>query len=93
MSLAGIGILQVLLQPSFFGGPEQCFDVIWLLFRVSTAVEATLAQIYKEKHLGSVSWRSRFYIERGLGGNGLPFCSLLFYNLRVYCQGVQAVQG
>jgi Na+/alanine symporter len=41
-------------------------------------VEATLAQIYKEKHLGTVSWRSSFYIERGLGGNGLPFCSHSF---------------
>jgi Na+/alanine symporter len=35
-------------------------------FGASTAVEATLAQIYKEKHLGEFRGGPAFYIERGL---------------------------
>jgi AGCS family alanine or glycine:cation symporter len=47
---------------------ELYFGCGWLLFLASTAfVEATLAQIYKEKHLGEFRGGPAFYIERGLG--------------------------
>jgi Na+/alanine symporter len=40
---------------------DGCF---WSKYRF---VEATLAQIYKEKHLGEFRGGPAFYIERGLG--------------------------
>lgn len=72
MSLAGrvgTGNIAGVATAIAFGGPGAMFWM-WMVafFGASTAfVEATLAQIYKEKHLGQFRGGPAFYIERGLG--------------------------
>jgi Na+/alanine symporter len=56
-------------------------DVDGCFFGASTAfVEATLAQIYKEKHLGEFRGGPAFYIERGLGEMVCCFICRGFYH-------------
>jgi AGCS family alanine or glycine:cation symporter len=69
-----------------FGGPELYFDVDGCFFGASTAfVEATLAQIYKEKHLGEFRGGPAFYIERGLG---VKWFAVLFAVVSIISAGV-----
>lgn len=72
MSLAGrvgTGNIAGVATAIAFGGPGAMFWMWMVAFLgASTAfVEATLAQIYKEKHLGQFRGGPAFYIERGLG--------------------------
>jgi AGCS family alanine or glycine:cation symporter len=72
MSLAGrvgTGNIAGVATAIAFGGPGALFWMWMVAFLgASTAfVEATLAQIYKEKHLGEFRGGPSFYIERGLG--------------------------
>jgi AGCS family alanine or glycine:cation symporter len=72
MSLAGrvgTGNIAGVATAIAFGGPGAMFWMWTVAFLgASTAfVEATLAQIYKEKHLGQFRGGPAFYIERGLG--------------------------
>ncbi|MGA9638198.1 MAG: alanine/glycine:cation symporter family protein [Flavobacterium sp.] len=72
MSLAGrvgTGNISGVATAIAFGGPGALFWMWMVAFLgASTAfVEATLAQIYKEKHLGQFRGGPAFYIERGLG--------------------------
>jgi Na+/alanine symporter len=55
---------------------------MWMVafFGASTALEATLAQIYKEKHLGEFRGGPAFYIERGLGVKWFAFICRGFYH-------------
>jgi AGCS family alanine or glycine:cation symporter len=46
-----------------FGGPGAILDVDGCFFWSKYFVEATLAQIYKEKHLGEFRGGPAFYIE------------------------------
>jgi AGCS family alanine or glycine:cation symporter len=72
MSLAGrvgTGNIAGVATAIAFGGPGAMFWMWMVAFLgASTAfIEATLAQIYKEKHLGQFRGGPAFYIERGLG--------------------------
>ena len=72
MSLAGrvgTGNIAGVATAIGFGGPGALFWMWMVAFLgASTAfIEATLAQIYKEKHLGQFRGGPAFYIERGLG--------------------------
>jgi AGCS family alanine or glycine:cation symporter len=60
---------------------------MWMVaFFASTAfVEATLAQIYKEKHLGEFRGGPAFYIERGLG---VKWFAVLFAVVSIISAGV-----
>jgi AGCS family alanine or glycine:cation symporter len=61
-------------------------DVDGCFFGASTAfVEATLAQIYKEKHLGEFRGGPAFYIERGLG---VKWFAVLFAVVSIISAGV-----
>jgi AGCS family alanine or glycine:cation symporter len=48
-----------------FGGPGAMFWMWMVAFgsKYTACHKATLAQIYKEKHLGTVSWGASVYIE------------------------------
>jgi AGCS family alanine or glycine:cation symporter len=60
-------------------------------FGASTALEATLAQIYKEKHLGEFRGGPAFYIERGLGVKWFVlFAVVSIISAGVLLPGVQA---
>ena len=77
-----------------FGGPGAMFWM-WLVafLGASTAfIEATLAQIYKEKHLGELRGGPAFYIERGLGVKwfGVLFAIVSVISAGVLLPGVQA---
>ena len=77
-----------------FGGPGAMFWM-WLVafLGASTAfIEATLAQIYKEKHLGQLRGGPAFYIERGLGVKwfGVLFAVVSVISAGVLLPGVQA---
>ena len=77
-----------------FGGPGAMFWM-WLVafLGASTAfIEATLAQIYKEKHLGELRGGPAFYIERGLvvKGFGVLFAIVSVISAGVLLPGVQA---
>ena len=68
---------------------------MWLVafLGASTAfIEATLAQIYKEKHLGQLRGGPAFYIERGLGVKwfGVLFAVVSVISAGVLLPGVQA---
>lgn len=77
-----------------FGGPGAMFWM-WLVafLGASTAfIEAVLAQIYKEKHLGELRGGPAFYIERGLGVKwfGVLFAIISVISAGVLLPGVQA---
>jgi AGCS family alanine or glycine:cation symporter len=66
--------------------PELYFGCGWLLFWSKYRfVEATLAQIYKEKHLGEFRGGPAFYIERGLG---VKWFAVLFAVVSIISAGV-----
>jgi AGCS family alanine or glycine:cation symporter len=72
MTLAGrigTGNIAGVAMAIAFGGPGALFWMWMVAFLgASTAfIEATLAQIYKETHLGQFRGGPSFYIERGLG--------------------------
>jgi AGCS family alanine or glycine:cation symporter len=89
MSLAGrvgTGNIAGVATAIAFGGPGALFWM-WMVafFGASTAfVEATLAQIYKEKHLGEFRGGPAFYIERGLG---VKWFSVLFAVVSIISAG------
>lgn len=97
MSLAGrvgTGNIAGVATAIAFGGPGALFWM-WMVafFGASTAfVEATLAQIYKEKHLGEFRGGPAFYIERGLGVKwfGVLFAIVSIVSAGVLLPGVQA---
>ena len=97
MSLAGrvgTGNIAGVATAIAFGGPGAMFW-IWLVafLGASTAfIEATLAQIYKEKHLGQLRGGPAFYIERGLGVKwfGVLFAVVSVISAGVLLPGVQA---
>ena len=90
MSLAGrvgTGNIAGVATAIAFGGPGAMFWM-WLVafLGASTAfVEATLAQIYKEKHQGEFRGGPAFYIERGLG---VKWFAVLFAVVSVISAGV-----
>lgn len=97
MSLAGrvgTGNIAGVATAIAFGGPGAMFWM-WLVafLGASTAfVEATLAQIYKEKHLGEFRGGPAFYIERGLGVKwfGVLFAIVSVISAGLLLPGVQA---
>ena len=97
MSLAGrvgTGNIAGVATAIAFGGPGAMFWM-WMVafFGASTAfVEATLAQIYKEKHLGQFRGGPAFYIERGLGVKwfGILFAIVSVISAGLLLPGVQA---
>ena len=97
MSLAGrvgTGNIAGVATAIAFGGPGAMFWM-WLVafLGASTAfIEATLAQIYKEKHLGEFRGGPAFYIERGLGAKwfGVLFAIVSVISAGVLLPGVQA---
>lgn len=97
MSLAGrvgTGNIAGVATAIAFGGPGAMFWM-WLVafLGASTAfIEATLAQIYKEKHLGEFRGGPAFYIERGLGMKwfGVLFAVVSVISAGVLLPGVQA---
>ena len=97
MSLAGrvgTGNIAGVATAIAFGGPGAMFWM-WMVafFGASTAfVEATLAQIYKEKHLGQFRGGPAFYIERGLGVKwfGILFAVVSVISAGLLLPGVQA---
>jgi AGCS family alanine or glycine:cation symporter len=97
MSLAGrvgTGNIAGVATAIAFGGPGAMFWM-WLVafLGASTAfIEATLAQIYKEKHLGQFRGGPAFYIERGLGVKwfGVLFAIVSVISAGVLLPGVQA---
>ncbi|MEC5164730.1 AGCS family alanine or glycine:cation symporter [Flavobacterium sp. PL11] len=90
MSLAGrvgTGNIAGVATAIAFGGPGAMFWM-WLVafLGASTAfIEATLAQIYKEKHQGQFRGGPAFYIERGLG---VKWFAVLFAVVSVISAGV-----
>jgi len=97
MSLAGrvgTGNIAGVATAIAFGGPGAMFWMWMVAFLgASTAfVEATLAQIYKEKHLGEFRGGPAFYIERGLGVKwfGVLFAIVSVISAGVLLPGVQA---
>ena len=97
MSLAGrvgTGNIAGVATAIAFGGPGAMFWM-WLVafLGASTAfIEATLAQIYKEKHLGEFRGGPAFYIERGLGVKwfGVLFAIVSVISAGILLPGVQA---
>lgn len=97
MSLAGrvgTGNIAGVATAIAFGGPGAMFWM-WLVafLGASTAfIEAVLAQIYKEKHLGELRGGPAFYIERGLGVKwfGVLFAIISVISAGVLLPGVQA---
>jgi AGCS family alanine or glycine:cation symporter len=90
MSLAGrvgTGNIAGVATAIAFGGPGAMFWMWMVAFLgASTAfVEATLAQIYKEKHLGEFRGGPSFYIERGLG---VKWFAVLFAVVSIFSAGV-----
>ena len=90
MSLAGrvgTGNIAGVATAITFGGPGALFWMWVVAFLgASTAfVEATLAQIYKEKHLGQFRGGPAFYIERGLG---VKWFAILFAIVSVISAGI-----
>ena len=97
MSLAGrvgTGNIAGVATAIAFGGPGAMFWMWMVAFLgASTAfVEATLAQIYKEKHLGQFRGGPAFYIERGLGVKwfGVLFAVVSVISAGLLLPGVQA---
>jgi len=97
MSLAGrvgTGNIAGVATAIAFGGPGAMFWMWMVAFLgASTAfIEATLAQIYKEKHLGEFRGGPAFYIERGLGVKwfGVLFAIVSAVSAGVLLPGVQA---
>lgn len=97
MSLAGrvgTGNIAGVATAIAFGGPGAMFWMWMVAFLgASTAfVEATLAQIYKEKHLGQFRGGPAFYIERGLGVKwfGILFAVVSVISAGLLLPGVQA---
>lgn len=97
MSLAGrvgTGNIAGVATAIAFGGPGALFWMWMVAFLgASTAfVEATLAQIYKEKHMGEFRGGPAFYIERGLGVKwfGVLFAIVSIISAGVLLPGVQA---
>ncbi|WPR70063.1 alanine/glycine:cation symporter family protein [Flavobacterium sp. NG2] len=97
MSLAGrvgTGNIAGVATAIAFGGPGALFWMWMVAFLgASTAfVEATLAQIYKEKHLGQFRGGPSFYIETGLGAKwfGVLFAIVTVISAGVLLPGVQA---
>ncbi len=97
MSLAGrvgTGNIAGVATAIAFGGPGAMFWMWTVAFLgASTAyVEATLAQIYKEKHLGEFRGGPAFYIERGLKMKwfGILFAVVSVVSAGVFLPGVQA---
>lgn len=97
MSLAGrvgTGNIAGVATAIAFGGPGAMFWMWTVAFLgASTAyVEATLAQIYKEKHLGEFRGGPAFYIERGLGMKwfGILFAIVSVVSAGAFLPGVQA---
>ncbi|OCB77912.1 alanine/glycine:cation symporter family protein [Flavobacterium crassostreae] len=97
MSLAGrvgTGNIAGVATAIAFGGPGAMFWMWMVAFLgASTAfVEATLAQIYKEKHLGQFRGGPAFYIERGLGIKwfGILFAVVSVISAGLLLPGVQA---
>jgi AGCS family alanine or glycine:cation symporter len=90
MSLAGrvgTGNIAGVATAIAFGGPGALFWM-WMVafFGASTAfVEATLAQIYKENHLGEFRGGPAFYIERGLG---VKWFAILFAVVSIISAGI-----
>ncbi|MEL1242322.1 alanine/glycine:cation symporter family protein [Flavobacterium flavipallidum] len=89
MSLAGrigTGNIAGVATAIFMGGPGAMFWMWMVAFLgASTAyVEAALAQIYKEKHLGEFRGGPSFYIERGLG---MKWFAVLFAVITVISTG------
>lgn len=90
MSLAGrvgTGNIAGVATAIAFGGPGAMFWMWMVAFLgASTAfVEATLAQIYKEKHLGQFRGGPSFYIERGLG---VKWFAVLFAIVSIISAGI-----
>ena len=90
MSLAGrvgTGNIAGVATAITFGGPGALFWMWVVAFLgASTAfVEATLAQIYKEKHLGQFRGGPAFYIEKGLG---IKWFAVLFAIVSVISAGI-----
>jgi AGCS family alanine or glycine:cation symporter len=90
MSLAGrvgTGNIAGVATAIAFGGPGALFWMWMVAFLgASTAfIEATLAQIYKEKHLGEYRGGPAFYIERGLG---VKWFAVLFAVVSVVAAGL-----
>lgn len=90
MSLAGrvgTGNIAGVATAIAFGGPGAMFWMWMVAFLgASTAfVEATLAQIYKEKHLGQFRGGPAFYIERGLG---VKWFAILFAVVSIISAGL-----
>ncbi len=97
MSLAGrvgTGNIAGVATAIAFGGPGAMFWMWMVAFLgASTAfVEATLAQIYKEKHLGQFRGGPSFYIERGLGAKwfAVLFAIVSVVSAGILLPGVQA---
>jgi AGCS family alanine or glycine:cation symporter len=97
MSLAGrvgTGNIAGVATAIAFGGPGAMFWMWMVAFLgASTAfVEATLAQIYKEKHLGEFRGGPSFYIERGLGVKwfAIVFAIVSVVSAGILMPGVQA---
>lgn len=97
MSLAGrvgTGNIAGVATAIAFGGPGAMFWMWTVAFLgASTAfIEATLAQIYKEKHLGEFRGGPAFYIERGLGVKwfAVLFAVVSVMSAGVFLPGVQA---
>jgi AGCS family alanine or glycine:cation symporter len=97
MSLAGrvgTGNIAGVATAIAFGGPGAMFWMWMVAFLgASTAfIEATLAQIYKEKHLGQFRGGPAFYIERGLGVKwfGILFAVVSVISAGLLLPGVQA---
>ncbi|GIZ08129.1 sodium:alanine symporter family protein [Flavobacterium sp. UMI-01] len=90
MSLAGrvgTGNIAGVATAIAFGGPGALFWMWMVAFLgASTAfIEATLAQIYKEKHLGQFRGGPAFYIEKGLG---IKWFAVLFAIVSVVSAGL-----
>ncbi len=90
MSLAGrvgTGNIAGVATAIAFGGPGALFWMWTVAFLgASTAfVEATLAQIYKEEHLGQFRGGPSFYIERGLG---VKWFAVLFSIVSIISAGI-----
>lgn len=97
MSLAGrvgTGNIAGVATAIAFGGPGALFWMWVVAFLgASTAyVEATLAQIYKEKHLGEFRGGPAYYIERGLGVKwfAILFAVVSVISAGLFLPGVQA---
>jgi AGCS family alanine or glycine:cation symporter len=98
MSLAGVGTGNIagVLQLSFWRTWSYALDVDGCFWSKYRFVEATLAQIYKEKHLGQFRGGPAFYREvRRV--NGLLFCfmvsiisaGVLLPGVQVCCRRIQ----